>query len=214
MELTDKKEDYLDGEVYESGKRERKKSETKKSAIESFEMKDYISTEWYRKIIIKPKYQKVKFLKDKTLTLKTLWGVLLHNVLSLIKTRKDLDKAILTMQNEGVISDEMKKGLKEKATNVLNNKRAKEWFEEGWEVKAESEILLQNGTILRPDRVLIKNNTACVIDYKTGKEKDDDKKQVTNYAKILKDMGFEKVEKYLLYINDEYEDMVKIVEIN
>ena len=214
MESSGKKEEYADGEVFECGKREKKKSKTIKSEIESYELKDYISTEWYRKIIIKPKYQKIKILKDEALTLKTLWGVLLHNVLSLITTRKDLDKAIIMMQNEGVISDEMKKGLKEKATNVLNNKRAKEWFEEGWEVKAESEILLQNGTILRPDRVLIKNKTACVIDYKTGKEKDDDKKQVTNYAKILKDMGFEKVEKYLLYINDEYEDMVKIVELN
>jgi ATP-dependent exoDNAse (exonuclease V) beta subunit len=118
------------------------------------------------------------------------------------------------MQNEGVISDDMKAELSKKAGKVLKHKQAGAWFEEGWEVKTEADILTQSGTVLRPDRVIIKNNTACVIDYKTGKEKDEDKKQVINYAKILENMGFEKVKKYLMYINDEYEDMVKIVEIN
>ncbi|HEY5534934.1 MAG TPA: UvrD-helicase domain-containing protein [Ignavibacteria bacterium] len=212
--ITGKSEEFKDGEIYESGIKEKKKSKTKKSELESFTLPDYISTEWYRKIIIKPKYQKIKILKDETLTSKILWGVLLHNLLSYIHTPKDLDKAILMMQNEGVISDDMKAELSKKAGKVLKHKQAGAWFEEGWEVKAEADILTQSGTLLRPDRVIIKNNTACVIDYKTGKEKDEDKKQVINYAKILENMGFEKVEKYLMYINDEYEDMLKIVEIN
>ncbi len=118
------------------------------------------------------------------------------------------------MQNEGVITDEVKKELKHKALSVLNNKKASEWFSKDWQVKTESEILLPDGNFLRPDRVIMKNDTACVIDYKTGKEKEDDKKQVMRYAKILEEMKFKKVEKYLMYINDEYEDMIKIVELN
>jgi ATP-dependent exoDNAse (exonuclease V) beta subunit len=214
MEKINKKEEFTDGEVYETGRKERKKSGKKKDGYTSIVMTDYISTEWYRKIIIKPKYKRLEVRKDEKLKSKTQWGVLLHDLLSLVVTPGDLDRAILEMQNEGVITDENKKELKDKALSVLNNKKASEWFSKDWQVKTESEILLPDGNFLRPDRVIMKNDNACVIDYKTGKEKDDDKKQVIRYAKILEEMKFKKVEKYLMYINDEYEDMIKIVELN
>ena len=214
MEKTNKKEEFADGEVYEAGKKEKKKSGKKKDGYTSIVMTDYISTEWYRKIIIKPKYKRLDVRKDEKLKSKTQWGVLLHDLLSLVVTPEDLDRAILEMQNEGVITDKNKKELKDKALSVLNNKKASEWFSKDWQVKTESEILLPDGNFLRPDRVIMKNDTACVIDYKTGKEKDDDKKQVIRYAKILEEMKFKNVEKYLMYINDEYEDMIKIVELN
>jgi ATP-dependent exoDNAse (exonuclease V) beta subunit len=117
------------------------------------------------------------------------------------------------MQNEGVLDDSMKIGLSEKVKKILRKEKVKNWFSTDWEVKSESEILLQDGSRLRPDRVMIKDKNACVIDYKTGAEKEEDKRQVNKYVDVLKTMGYEKVEKYLLYINDENSDLIKIIEL-
>jgi ATP-dependent exoDNAse (exonuclease V) beta subunit len=55
---------------------------------------------------------------------------------------------------------------------------------------------------LRPDRVIIKNNQAIVIDYKTGEMKKTDHEQVQNYCSILRQMGYKPVKGYLLYTQD------------
>ena len=202
-----------DGRIFESGKETKKLPDISKEKKQTLMLSEYISTEWYRKAIIRPKYQRIKVLKDEKLSQKILWGVLVHNLLSLIKTENDIDKAITNMQNEGVLDDSMKIGLSEKVKKILSDEKIKNWFSTGWEIKSESEILLQDGSRLRPDRVMIKDKNACVIDYKTGAEKEEDKRQVKKYADVLKTMGYEKVEKYLLYINDENSDLIKIVEL-
>ncbi len=74
MEKTNKKEEFTDGEVYETGKKEKKKSGKKKDRYTSIVMTDYISTEWYKKIIIKPKYKKLEVRKDEKLEIKNSVG--------------------------------------------------------------------------------------------------------------------------------------------
>jgi len=62
--------------------------------------------------------------------------------------------------------------------------------------------LLTSDKILRPDRIMYHENEAVVVDYKTGEKKSDNyNQQVLRYAQILKETGFEKVEGYLWYIN-------------
>jgi CRISPR/Cas system-associated exonuclease Cas4 (RecB family) len=56
------------------------------------------------------------------------------------------------------------------------------------------------------------DNEAVVVDYKTGEKKSDNyNSQVSRYAKILKETGFEKVEGYLWYINQN--EVEKVCEI-
>ena len=42
----------------------------------------------------------------------------------------------------------------------------KPYFAQGLRVKNEEEILLSNGRILRPDRLIFKENEVIIIDYK------------------------------------------------
>jgi len=93
---------------------------------------------------------------------------------------------------------------------VINNKETKEWFEDKWEVKPESDILTKDGKVLRPDRVMLKDDSAVLIDYKTGNEEKDHGEQLDEYSAILVQMGYKKVEKYILYIND-YNDEITIM---
>ena len=91
----------------------------------------------------------------------------------------------------------------------FQNPQVQNWFSDDWEVLAERR-LLRNRVQFIPDRVLVKDNQAIVIDYKTGQKESKHLKQVNNYAQILEGMGYRVMEKYLLYVGEEME----IVEVN
>ena len=47
------------------------------------------------------------------------------------------------------------------------------------------------------------------MDFKTGKPNELQKNQLLHYGKLMKEMGYDKVEQYLLYIEPE----VQLVEV-
>jgi CRISPR/Cas system-associated exonuclease Cas4 (RecB family) len=70
-------------------------------------------------------------------------------------------------------------------------------------VRPEAEILTHAGHTLRPDRVIIREGQAVVVDYKTGKPMEKYKTQLEQYTKCLEDIGYKNVKKYLLYLEPE-----------
>ena len=69
-------------------------------------------------------------------------------------------------------------------------------------MKNEEEILLSNGRVIRPDRLIFKENKVTIIDYKTGLENNTHKKQVLEYKTEIENMGY-KVKCLLIYINEK-----------
>ena len=70
-------------------------------------------------------------------------------------------------------------------------------------MKNEKEILLPSGESYIPDRILFNKNSTIVIDYKTGAPEQKYIDQIINYAFILNKMGYQNIEKYLIYTNSE-----------
>ncbi len=70
-------------------------------------------------------------------------------------------------------------------------------------IKNERDIITKNGSTLRPDRVVIKENKATIIDYKTGKRDIRYKDQIDSYADALEEMGYAIENKIIIYINEE-----------
>ena len=62
----------------------------------------------------------------------------------------------------------------------------KPYFAQGLRVKNEEEILLSNGRILRPDRLIFEENEVTIIDYKTGQENNTHKNKFWNTKLKLK----------------------------
>ena len=68
----------------------------------------------------------------------------------------------------------------------------------------EREIVLPDGSFIKPDRVIIKDNSATVVDYKFGKKHSGRyKKQVKGYTDALQQMGYSKVKGYLWYVLED-----------
>jgi hypothetical protein len=53
----------------------------------------------------------------------------------------------------------------------------------------------------RPDRVIIKDGRATIIDFKFGEESQGYLNQIRQYRKILAGMGYDVAEAYLWYVD-------------
>ena len=132
------------------------------------------------------------------------WGSLLHECLAQIHYPKDKESVLDILERNGLISVEMKSKLRNRIEELLNDEQIIPFFLEDWEVKTEQIILQESGESYVPDRLLIKNNKVKIIDYKTGStsQMEKHKKQVDNYYKALKKMGFKEISKCIIYTEE------------
>lgn len=132
------------------------------------------------------------------------YGILVHYILSQIKTKQDIDAVITKVTLSGDVSKEEAAKISTDIKKLLELKMITSYFEEGVEIKNEVEILTQAGDILRPDRVVIQGDHAIVIDYKTGKKNAQKyHAQMQDYEYALLSLGYASVKKLLLYIHEQ-----------
>lgn len=132
------------------------------------------------------------------------YGILVHHILSQIKTTNDIDHAISNAVLTGDITVQEGDRIASDIKQLISISTIKPYFEAGAEIINEIEIMSSNGDILRPDRVVISGNKATVIDYKTGKKHASKyHEQMRDYEKALFDLGYQDVSKILLYIHEQ-----------
>jgi ATP-dependent helicase/nuclease subunit A len=127
-------------------------------------------------------------------------GIVIHKALSYINTPADIVAAIQKVLIEGLLKEDMVPEIRNEIEEIIKIPEVKMWFSGDMESKPEAELILPDGRVLRPDRVLLKNKKAIVIDYKSGSKSADHKAQLTGYSDALRLMGYTEIEKYLLYI--------------
>jgi hypothetical protein len=87
--------------------------------------------------------------------------------------------------------------------SVIRHEKLKPYFADSAEVKPEASIIMPEGTLLRPDRVILEGKEATILEFKTGHPVDWHARQVISYADALERMGYEKVKRILVYIDDQ-----------
>ena len=138
------------------------------------------------------------------------WGSLVHQILSKIRTIDDAEKALRPYVNDGTIDMEQAAKLLETFRKVTDIPQLKPAFSADAVVKNEMDIHTNVGKIIRPDRYAETPNGTILIDYKTGKEHDDHKKQLRDYMSAIIQMNpMQQIKAFLVYIGDE----VKAVEV-
>ena len=126
-------------------------------------------------------------------------GKLLHQILSLIETKHDIDTALETILQTGLTDSSETEKIKSQLEEIMNLKELKNCFSGKGKVRRETEILLPNGKRLRPDRVIENSTETIILDYKTGKPNASDKKQLDLYGEALSEMGYTSIEKKIVY---------------
>lgn len=140
-------------------------------------------------------------------------GKILHQLFSMIRTSADIENAITRLVQEGIIQDnEEKSKLKKFIQKRISNPKVSQWFDGSWNLFTECNILMRskdNKVIqYRPDRVMKKDNTTIVIDYKFGNFNSSYIEQVQRYMKALKQMGYPNIQGYLWFV---YKDTIEEV---
>jgi ATP-dependent exoDNAse (exonuclease V) beta subunit len=130
-------------------------------------------------------------------------GVLMHRVFQNARSQEDVMAGIRRLENDAVVSHKESVRLSESIERAFADPRVADWFSDKWKlVRNESDILLPSSAdVRRPDRVMIGEPRAVVVDYKFGRVKESEHKtQIKRYMELLGQMGDYSVEGYLWYV--------------
>ena len=71
--------------------------------------------------------------------------------------------------------------------------------------KYKNYVRKKNTKSIKPDRVVIKDNMAYLLDYKTGEKHHKHKVQIEEYELALREMNYSVAKKALIYIGESIE---------
>ena len=129
-------------------------------------------------------------------------GVVLHDILASVSVAEDLPAAVARAVADGELpaseAGEVETQLPEDIGSVAEYR----WFDSGNTVYNELSIINTDGNVERPDRVIMRDGEAVVVDYKFGEERKGYRWQVGRYMKLLRQMGYSRVKGYLWYVKN------------
>ncbi len=138
------------------------------------------------------------------------FGNLLHEILSKINKKQDVEKEFMAFYQQGLLNDEQNNFIRKSLLAIVNHPDLEEFFSKDVTVFNEREILTADNQIIIPDRLVFNTkNEVTIIDYKTGKPSNEHHQQLLKYENVLKSMHFTINKKLLIYINEEI-DLVEV----
>ena len=131
-------------------------------------------------------------------------GNLIHDVMSQIKTKNDIDFVINDFINSSLINKAQAAVLKPIIYQIVEHPKLEDYYSSKDTIYNERDIITKSNIILRPDRVIINSEKeAVIIDYKTGVEDKKHEQQLQLYQDVLEEMALKVKKKILVYINND-----------
>ncbi|QLE00967.1 UvrD-helicase domain-containing protein [Galbibacter sp. BG1] len=129
-------------------------------------------------------------------------GNVYHHLLASIVYEHDIEITIENAINNGLIASSEKEEYSGYLEKLINHTELQQYFTQEYEIYNEREIITSEGNLLRPDRFVVQEGNAVIIDYKTGIPSERHAYQIEGYVKALEQMGYTVNKKLLVYIND------------
>jgi hypothetical protein len=137
-------------------------------------------------------------------------GVILHDILSRVVVPEDLDKSVQRAVLDGEIGSEDQSEVADVLGRAIKAGSARGWFpsDKGC-VLNEVSLMDVGGQEYRPDRVLLHDGKAVVIDYKFGEHQKKYERQVRQYAQLWTKMGYSEIKAFIWYV--ETDQVVEVI---
>ena len=127
-------------------------------------------------------------------------GKLIHEVLSLIDTTEDLERAIRKVELEGKMNADKAKWMMSYLSELLSDPEIKSWFDGTYKVINARNILTGPRGLRRPDRIMAGPEGTIIVDYKSGEvESENYVFQLRSYVRDLANCGYKNVNGYIWY---------------
>ena len=133
------------------------------------------------------------------------FGNILHEIMAFIHTKEDVDLAIQKATELGLITFSQNAIFKETIDKIVNHEELISFFDADAKVFNEQNIIKKATKTIKPDRVVIKDNLAYLLDYKTGEKHNKHKAQLEEYEMALQEMNYTVAKKALIYIGESIE---------
>jgi ATP-dependent exoDNAse (exonuclease V) beta subunit len=132
------------------------------------------------------------------------YGNVIHEILSFVKTQKDIDLAVTKALENGLIQNAQKEVVYQTILTIVKHESLINHFAEGNQVLNEQTIIQKEGRTIKPDRMVITpDKKVYLLDYKTGVRNSKYETQLSNYQAAIEEMGYQVVEKIIIYIGDQ-----------
>lgn len=128
------------------------------------------------------------------------FGVLIHKILAQMNRLDELEGLLQEAYFEGKLDGEELAEVKRLFERLIAESPIRDWYADGVRALTEQGILLPGGAVKRPDRIIIKEGQAILIDFKTGKEKGFHETQLREYMALVGEMTQKPTEAFLVYI--------------
>ncbi|MGB5977322.1 MAG: UvrD-helicase domain-containing protein, partial [Cyclobacteriaceae bacterium] len=135
-------------------------------------------------------------------------GTVIHEILAGMDTWQDKSRSLRQTAFRFGITDSEKKDYDDLLNQLGEMPEMQDWFGEGYEVKREAELVTPGGKVYRPDRVIRKDRSITVLDFKTGSEESQHHAQIQGYMSQIEAMGYENISGWLVYV-----DIQKVVSV-
>lgn len=112
-------------------------------------------------------------------------GVLVHEILEQSNSLSDALQVLRQFEFEGRFDQETAREVEEQLKSLFHLPEIQNWYSGVFSSFAEQGILLPGGEMKRPDRILMGENESIVLDFKTGRKKDEHIIQVREYIRLV-----------------------------
>ncbi|WP_304517815.1 UvrD-helicase domain-containing protein, partial [Cecembia rubra] len=151
--------------------------------------------------LLKVKKYAVDFSQEGLMQRRRLdFGLLIHELLEKSKSKEDAKSLLQEFYFEGRLVKVEFLEVEAQLERLFGHSLFASWFEGGNILLTEQGILLPGGKQKRPDRIILKDSEAVVVDFKTGEEHDRYRKQVLEYMELVNQLYKKPVKGYLCYL--------------
>ncbi|AFL86008.1 ATP-dependent exonuclase V beta subunit, helicase and exonuclease domain-containing [Belliella baltica DSM 15883] len=130
------------------------------------------------------------------------FGLMVHEILEISKSKEDTKLNLASFYYEGRLTLEEKDEVEKQLDVLFSNSLFASWFEVDGVLLAEQGILLPGGKMKRPDRIILKQDHAMVVDFKTGEPYEKHKEQVSEYMDLVAQLTGKPASGYLCYLEN------------
>lgn len=133
------------------------------------------------------------------------FGTILHEIMSFVHTKDEVELALNKATELGLIRISQREIFNQTIQNIVTHPELNDFFESDGKVINEQTIIKKNTKSIKPDRVVIKDNMAYLLDYKTGEKHHKHITQLEEYELALREMNYSVAKKALVYIGESIE---------
>ncbi len=141
-------------------------------------------------------------------------GKLYHHLFEYIDTEADIPQAIKQLSSQGLIDTEHEaQEMEQELRKLLSDAQVNKWFNGSYKLFKECNILYkENGAVVtkRPDRVMVNNKEAIVVDYKFGSRRKEHEEQVKVYMEKIGQLLQKPVKGYLWYVSADKNEVIPV----